>query len=163
MNGSTKKELLIAKMNNAIKKCDKHILRIEEALVELDSLLPLNEDVYANFDSGKIRAIDQLLFRFSKLQDEIGSTIIKSICDLLENTKETTTFLDYLNIAEKYKILPSAYSWEVVRTIRNSITHDYEDDIEYQVKTINEVYRAYKDILEIFKNIKFRFDTISKD
>ncbi len=160
MNDKTSKQLLISKIERSIKKCEKHILRIEEALLELDSLLPLDENTYNNFDSSKIRATDQLLFRFSKLQDKISYTIIKSICDLLENTRENTTFIDYINIAEKYKILESAYSWEVIRTIRNNITHDYEDDIEYQIKTINDVDNAYKEILKVFDNIKTRFDKI---
>lgn len=161
MNGKTDKELLIAKTRDSIQKCDRHILRIEEALVELDSVLPLTIDTYEHFDSSKVRATDQLLFRFSKLQDEIGRSIIKSMCDLLENTRENTSFIDYLNIAEKYEILESAHDWDIIQTIRNSITHDYENDNEYQVQTINDVYNAYKKVRQIFDNIKNKLNQIS--
>ncbi len=43
----------------------------------------------------------------------------------------------------------------------NNITHDYEDDIEYQVKMINDVCDAYKEILKIFANIKTKFNSIN--
>ncbi len=182
MSGQTSRQLLIAKIEQAIAECNKHKKRADYALYHIKDLFPLTIEKYeqlieteeyvmeafnsksitsehAHKDS-KIEYFDQFLYRYSKLQDKIATGIIKHICDLLEYKIETQSFIDYLNIAEKNCIIESVQIWDSLRTIRNNITHDYSDDFEYQVKTLNDVYMGYQELLKIFANIKSKFETI---
>ena len=58
-----------------IEVCDKHILRINEALKGLGLDLPISPDCYASLSAEQVRCIDQFIFRFSKLQDAVGAKI----------------------------------------------------------------------------------------
>ena len=112
--------------------CDKHILRINEALEELSSTLPLTTESYAQLSSEQIRCIDQFIFRFSKLQDAMGAKIFRYILEYLDEDVTSLPMRDILNRLEKYKFLPDANEWIYIRELRNEIAHDYplmENDV----------------------------------
>lgn len=177
----TSRKLLLAKIEQAIEECDKHQKRADYALHHIKYLFPLTREKYEEiiakedeimlelskdnqkiedfnfYSNSKIEYFDQFLYRYSKLQDKIATSIIKPMCDLIEYNIETVSFIDYLNIAEKNFIIESVEIWDSLRTIRNNITHDYSCELDYQVKTLNDVYSAYQELLKIFDNIKNKF------
>lgn len=178
---STEKDFLISKIELSIKECLRHIKWVNYALYNLKIDFPItleqfeiikreqeqkeidfvnSDNDYSKLDNSEVEFFDQFVYRYSKLQDKIAQSIIKPICDLLEYNTETVSFIDYLNIAEKNCVIESIEQWNALRTVRNSITHDYEDDIEYQVKIINNVYNACQELLKIFYNINDKFDNI---
>lgn len=69
---TNKKQELEQRLNREFEICDRHILRIEEALDELTDLLPMSVEDYVGLNSEQIRCLDQFIFRFSKLQDAMG-------------------------------------------------------------------------------------------
>ena len=97
--------------------CDKHILRINEALEELSSTLPLTIENYAHLSSEQIRCIDQFIFRFSKLQDAMGAKIFRYILEYLDEDVTSLPMRDILNRLEKYKFLPDTNEWIYTRLL----------------------------------------------
>ena len=137
--------------------CDKHILRINEALEELSSTLPLTIENYAQLNSGQIRCIDQFIFRFSKLQDAMGAKIFRYILEYLDEDVTSLPMRDILNRLEKYKFLPDANEWIYIRELRNEIAHDYplmENDV---VHILNELFSKVDIMYGIYDKLKAVF------
>ena len=134
--------------------CDKHILRINEALEELSSILPLTTESYAQLSSEQIRCIDQFIFRFSKLQDAMGAKIFRYILEYLDDDVTSLPMRDILNRLEKYKFLPDANEWIYIRELRNEIAHDYplmENDV---VHILNELFTKVNTMYGIYDKLK---------
>ena len=134
--------------------CDKHILRINEALEELSSTLPLTTESYAQLSSEQIRCIDQFIFRFSKLQDAMGAKIFRYILEYLDEDVTSLPMRDILNRLEKYKFLPDANEWIYIRELRNEIAHDYplmENDV---VNILNELFTKVNTMYGIYDKLK---------
>ena len=137
--------------------CDKHILRINEALEELSSTLPLTTESYAQLSSEQIRCIDQFIFRFSKLQDAMGAKIFRYILEYLDEDVTSLPMRDILNRLEKYKFLPDANEWIYIRELRNEIAHDYplmENDV---VHILNELFSKVDIMYGIYDKLKAVF------
>ena len=134
--------------------CDKHILRINEALEELSSTLPLTNESYAQLSSEQIRCIDQFIFRFSKLQNAMGAKIFRYILEYLDEDVTSLPMRDILNRLEKYKFLPDANEWIYIRELRNEIAHDYplmENDV---VHILNELFTKVNTMYGIYDKLK---------
>lgn len=72
---SERKQEIAERLEREFEVCDKHILRINEALKGLGLDLPMSTDCYASLSAEQVRCIDQFIFRFSKLQDAMGAKI----------------------------------------------------------------------------------------
>ena len=134
--------------------CDKHILRINEALEELSSTLPLTIENYVLLNSEQVRCIDQFIFRFSKLQDAMGAKIFRYILEYLDEDVTSLPMRDILNRLEKYKFLPDANEWIYIRELRNEIAHDYplmENDV---VNILNELFTKVNTMYGIYDKLK---------
>ena len=149
--------------------CDRHIIRIKEALDELSAILPIQCDKYQTLTSDEVRCLDQFIFRFSKLQDAMGAKLFRYI---LEHLNEDISSLpmrdilkdisslpmrDILNRLERYNIIPSVSEWIYVRELINEIAHDYPIDDQEVVQAINELINKTDLPLEIYKELKKRF------
>jgi predicted nucleotidyltransferase len=141
------------KQDKIINECEKHLKRLKYAQNELKNLFPLTEESYQNLSEENIQAIDQFIYRFSKLQDTIGQKLIKIVFSLYEDNIEKFTFIDMLNRLEKAGVL-SAVDWQVLRDIRNELAHDYDDEPMQSASVLNKVYEKQKVLETIYKNIK---------
>ena len=134
--------------------CDKHILRINEALNALSSILPLTSESYASLDSEQIRCLDQFIFRFSKLQDSMGAKIFRFLLEYLDEDVTALPMRDILNRLERFQILPDANEWVYIRELRNEIAHDYplmENDV---VNILNELFSKVNTLYGIYDKLK---------
>lgn len=134
--------------------CDKHILRINEALNALSSILPLTSESYASLDSEQIRCLDQFIFRFSKLQDSMGAKIFRFLLEYLDEDVTALPMRDILNRLERFQILPDANEWVYIRELRNEIAHDYplmENDV---VHILNELLSKTDVLCGIYDKMK---------
>ena len=61
--------------NKKIYECDKHMEKLNNAKDYLKNIMPLTTETYLKIDKIQSSFIDQLNFRFSKLQDTIGESI----------------------------------------------------------------------------------------
>jgi uncharacterized protein with HEPN domain len=108
-------------------ECDKHVQKLYDAKEYLAEIIPLTLENYLKIDKIQSSFIDQLNFRFSKLQDTIGESILKGILILSKEPVEKMTFLDMLNRLDKLEILDKE-RWLELREVRNEIAHEYSSN-----------------------------------
>ena len=151
---TAKRQETIERLQREYEVCDKHILRIDEALRGLKVDFPIALGTYQSFDSEQIRCIDQFIFRFSKLQDAIGAKIFRYILEILEEDVTSLPMRDILNRLERFNIIPSADEWIYIRELRNEIAHDYplyENEI---VAILNELIVKVEVVIDIYNRLK---------
>ena len=151
------------KLERIFKECDKHLFRMNGAYKQMNSLFPLDKDKYINLTDIEVQAIDQFLFRFSKLQDTIGNKLFKAFLLYLEEDVETLPFIDILNKMEKLNILQSVEEWRKLRDIRNELSHNYDDEPEEMSISINKIYNQRETIEKIYIKIVDYYQKINKN
>ncbi len=123
----TKQEIIKYKLQPALYECQQHRMRLwsawEEAITYKELQVGCNEEL----SEEQIRTIDQLLFRFGKLQDAIGTRLLPATLQLVQEWRDNEPFLDKLNRAEKLGMLPPAEQWQILRELRNQTAHEYPD------------------------------------
>ena len=149
-----KRELVKEKIERVFYECDRHLLRIGEAVEDLVAFMPLDEVTYISLDKNQVQALDQFLFRFSKLQDTMGQKLFKTILLFLGEDIEGKPFIDILNLMEKLHLLDSANEWKELRDDRNDLAHNYEDEPIIASEIINRLYYKKDILIGIYQTIK---------
>ena len=137
-------------------ECDRHVLRIGEAIDDLTAFMPLDESKYLSLNKHQVQALDQFLFRFSKLQDAIGRKLFKQILILQEDDSlliQNMPFIDILNRLERLGIL-EVKDWARLRDIRNELAHNYDDEPQEMAEAINQIYQERDTLIQIYSNAK---------
>ncbi len=89
----TDMETAYATIESSIRECDSHLAKIERDERLLNPIFPLDEESFSGLDDDMIEHIDQLVYRFTKLQDSMGTRLLPSMYTLLENTNDPKPFL----------------------------------------------------------------------
>ncbi len=119
-----------------------------------------NEEIFEkiveekNHNKDEVQAIDQYLYRFSKLQDILGQKIFKAILNIYEPDQEALPFLDVLNKLEKLNFLEDKKEWLNLREKRNKIAHQYDDEPYEMTEAINDILYQKKILESIYLGIK---------
>ena len=153
----SRKQEITERLQREFEVCDKHVLRINEALEGLSARLPISVDCYANLNTEQVRCMDQFIFRFSKLQDAIGAKIFRFILELLDEDVAALPMRDILNKLERYQIIPSADEWSYIRELRNEISHDYPLQETDVVTILNELFSKVEVLFGIYNKLKNTF------
>jgi hypothetical protein len=132
---------------------DKHLLRLKSSLKALGSTIPVNTERYKSLTEQELSYIDQMSYRFGKLQDVTGR-LLRVILIILGEDIENASFIDVLNRAEKLGIIEDAQEWIMLRELRNILTHEYSEDDDEIAKGINKLFEISKRLCEIYENIK---------
>ena len=151
---TAKRQETIERLQREYEVCDKHILRIDEALRGLKVDFPITLETYQRFDSDQIRCIDQFIFRFSKLQDAIGAKIFRYTLEILEEDVTSLPMRDILNRLERFNIIPSTDEWIYIRELRNEIAHDYPLYESEVVEILNELVVKVEVVTDIYNKLK---------
>lgn len=76
-------------------------------------------------DYSNIRIVNSFLFNYSKIQDKIGSKLLKKVLFVQKEVdSENVVMKDVINLMEKLRILKDANDWGRLREIRNNLSHD---------------------------------------
>ncbi len=142
------------KVIKTIAECELHQKRITHALIKLKQFMPLTPQGFSNLNDEQIGAIDQYLFRFSKLQDAIGQRLFPNVLAVLEEPVKTLSFFDRLNRLEQLNIIENKEQWLNLRNMRNMLAHEYEDDPKSMSEVLNLVYASYGMLADIFLRVK---------
>ncbi len=148
-----------ARLQKYFKECDKHLQRIGEAHTDIKEILPINAERYQNLTKEEVQSIDQFLFRFAKMQDTMGDKIFRMIDKEYSESSEPIPFIDLLNRLEKLGFLNNAKEWLNLRTIRNDVSHQYDDEPEEMSQAINNILNQKSIIEDIYIRIKNKYDT----
>ena len=133
-------------------ECNQHKKRLLGAKNRLKNYIPLTVETYNNLDELNISTIDQMIFRFSKLQDTIGDKVFPSILELNGEKVKTMTFIDRLNRLEELELLYKD-EWMHLRKDRNEIAHEYSFNQDEVVDGINLIFNRVDDLLKIYNDI----------
>jgi len=135
--------------------CD-FLQRIDEAYEDIQSIISLDADKYKNLDRHAVQALDQYLFRFSKLQDTMGDKVFPLIIQMYEQNSQRHPFVDVLNKLEKLGFISSTKEWLNLRQIRNVIAHQYDDEPQEMSQAINNIVNQKEIIKNIYLKLKSR-------
>jgi len=151
-----REDVLKERIERIVKECEKHRQRIEEATEDMNAFMPLDAERYLSLGKDEVQAIDQFLFRFSKLQDAMGRKLFKLILILKEDDPlviEEMTFRDILNHLEKIGIL-QVREWQRLRDIRNELSHNYDDESDEMSVVLNKIFSEKESLFMVFDNLK---------
>jgi len=138
------------KLKSAIDEEEKHFKRFFSACKKLENSFVFDEKTLDDDDT--VEHLDQMTWRFVKIQDSIGRRLIPYIIEYSYDSIDGLNFRDMLNKLEKLNIL-SSKEWNEFRILRNDITHIYPDD-EKLIETLNEIYTRKDDLFKIYNNLK---------
>lgn len=141
-------------LRNKINICDKHLSRLLSAMKWIKPFIPLDIEKYKKLSDTEISFIDQMSYRFGKLQDEAGRLLRFIIVKILKEDLEESPFMDILNRAERVGLIDDAMEWIRLREFRNILTHEYSDKEEDIINGINKLYETSGRLVEIYKGIK---------
>jgi hypothetical protein len=114
---------------------------MQYALDFLHDLFPLNFGSYHELSQEHISHTDQLIYRFSQLQDTIGGQLFPLILQGLGEYNPQMPLIDIIHRLEKLSIIEDADKWLFMREIRNLVTHEYPGNEKEIVDGLNEIYR----------------------
>lgn len=138
-----------------------HINRLNDILSILDAIYPLDNDKLASISLENKDKLDVLAFRFSKLQDLLGTKIFREYLSVLQYPVDEKNFLELLKELDKEKIIDIDI-WSEFRGVRNSISHDYPFEENEKIEAINYLIKNVNYLITITNNIKASFETINK-
>ena len=125
------------KLNNTLIICEVHYQRMMFAWDRLKQHFPLTEEKLKSLTPVDLALSDQLIFRFSKLQDVMGSRLFRQILEMLGEDVTGVPFIDILNKMEKLDLIDKAVTWINLRQTRNIISHEYPFAQEEQADELN--------------------------
>ncbi|QKE28128.1 hypothetical protein AACT_0935 [Arcobacter acticola] len=149
------------KLEFHLQEAQLHIDRLESVLITLEKLYPLDSNKIESISVENKDKLDVLAFRFSKLQDLLGTKIFREYLTVLQYPIEDKNFLELLKELDKEKIIDIDI-WSEFRGIRNSISHDYPSEEDEKIEAINYLIKNVKYLISITKKIKASFETINK-
>lgn len=142
-------------------ECRRHSEKIRTAKAYISNHFPLTIDTYQSLNEVEASFIDQMVFRFSKLQDTLGERIFPSLLLLSGEEIKRKTFIDIVNRLEELTLV-NKDQWLILRETRNEIAHEYSDNTEEIVFSLNQVFEKSEETIQVFENIlKFCADKLS--
>ena len=156
-----KQDLQHIKLESAVKECNSHLARLDRSFGLLGEFFPLTPSLLANLDDLRVEQLDQFLFRFAKLQDAMGVRLFPSVDALISGKTEPRPFIDVLMGLEKHGVVESAALWQEFRELRNNLSHEYPDNFEEPVVTLNLLHQLWPQFRTIY--IRIRDFAISHD
>ena len=144
----------------ALKECEQHQLHLQSAwreAIDYPAFQQNSPDLSLN--AAQIRTLDQLLFRFGKLQDAISTRLLPALLQILQEWQDNEAFLDKLNRAEKIGLIPSVEQWQNLREIRNQTTHEYPDNPELTLIGLRKLVENVPVLLALYLQLKTTAET----
>lgn len=130
-------------------ECNQHKKRLTKAQSNLKKNIPIIKDDYLNFDDITMGFVDQMIYRFSKLQDTMGEKLFPSLLELMGEEVKSKSFIDRLNRIEELEILYKD-EWMSLRKDRNEIAHEYSFNIDEVVDGINLIFNRSDKLLSLY-------------
>lgn len=142
------------KLKEALLLCTLHCERMNFALGKIKIHFPLNREKYLRLPPEELSFFDQLIFRFSKLQDSMGGKLFPAILENLGEDISNLPFIDRLAKLEQLNVIPGAEEWMMLRETRNLVTHEYPFITDEIVDGLNLLNNHCELILSIWKQTK---------
>ncbi|MEQ8581046.1 MAG: hypothetical protein RIC30_05065 [Marinoscillum sp.] len=139
------------RFNAARKESELHFHHLNHAFRRTSEIYPLSEQTVKNLSNDQIAFTDQLIFRFTKLQDCMGNRLFHSGLALLGEPVDDLTMLDRLHLLERLSIMNDATEWLQLRELRNELTHEYPDADQIKAEALNALIERITYLKSVFK------------
>jgi hypothetical protein len=136
-------------LGTAIWAADRHLDTLEAALQDWQAAPAANLAVLET-DREKLRILDQLLFRFTKLQDALGLRLVPATLAALSEPFEDWSMIDRLNRLEKPGYL-DVDAWLRWRETRNRLAHEDPDHPEIRFAAIQAAIAAARALANAYR------------
>lgn len=137
---------------DALRICHLHNTALKGALQAAQ--LPISASQLQAASAERVRALDQAVLRYLKLQDTMGEHVLRSfVVEALEEPMEDKPMLDLLNRLERLGYL-STDDWLATRLLRNQLTHDYPEDPARQAEVLNRLPTTQRLIEDVMARIE---------
>lgn len=130
-------------------ECNQHKNRLLSAKRHLKEYMPIDKDTYMDFGDTEMGFVDQMIFRFSKLQDAMGEKLFPSLLELMGEEIKSKPFIDRLNRIEELGILYKN-EWMDLRKDRNDIAHEYSFNQDEVIDGINLIFDRSDKLLSFY-------------
>ena len=138
------------KFRAALEECRLHAEVLREARADLGAARFSPEEMTA-LPKERRRLLDQLAYRFVKLQDSMGMKLLPGLLVLAEEPlPESTPFGEKLQRLERLGALESADRWRQLRELRNQLSHEYEDVPELKAEGVNRFVGGVDELLDLW-------------
>ena len=135
----------LARLAAARWEADRHANALRGALAEW-LVRPVQEWAVIEADSHAVRLLDQIIYRFSKLQDAVGERLVPATLGIQGESIDDWPMNDRLHRLERLGYL-DAKQWVVWRAIRNSLSHEYPDAMQWRWAVIQQALIAAQQLL----------------
>ena len=135
-------QIIEFKLKPALAECALHRQRLHRAWAEASAFATFQVRAAVathTLSEDQIRVTDQVVFRFGRLQDAIGTRLLPAMLQLMQEWHDEAPFIDKLNRAEKLGLIPSALQWQELREIRNQTAHEYPTQPELVVANLRNL------------------------
>lgn len=137
------------RLSTALWEADRHTLALSAAVhdwlaADVVSLERIEQD------SALMRLADQLVFRFTKLQDAMGERLMPATLAYLAEPYEDRPMRDRLNRLEKLGYL-DLRDWLHWRDLRNQLAHEYPDQAEQRLQTLQATVTAATHLMATYR------------
>lgn len=139
------------KLGATLAECRLHAEVLDDALAEMNTLHFTAETV-AGLTKIQRRLLDQLAYRFAKLQDTLGEKVLPGLVELAEEPlPENATFAEKLQRLERLGAVESAAGWRELRELRNQIAHEYIDQPALKAAALNRFLQGVGQLIVFWR------------
>jgi hypothetical protein len=144
----------LATLQSALGENNSHAEKIRRAVQILAPLVPLTVESFSGLGDETIMVVDQLIYRFTKMQDSLGTRFLPALYALLEDDDRPRPFLDILNRLEQLRVVEDVATWQFFRDLRNRLAHDYPESIQQTIATLNLLHADIERFLGLYEVAK---------
>lgn len=135
----TPSDIITLKLQPALAECELHRKRLHQAWLEASAFSAFKADTNVLPTDAEVRTLDQLVYRFGRLQDAMGTRLLPALLQLTQEWQDNEPFIDKLNRAEKLGMLPSAEQWQLLRELRNQTADEYPAHPELVMENLHQL------------------------
>ena len=137
----------------ALKECERHAAVLREAREEIGAT-HFTAAAVQHLASDTLRILDQMAYRFGKLQDTLGLRVLPAILDLSEEPfPDGTPFAQKLQRLERLGAIPSVDQWRLLRELRNQLAHEYIDAPSLKAAALTRFIDGIEDMLAVWRHV----------
>ncbi|MFZ6032417.1 MAG: HepT-like ribonuclease domain-containing protein [Melioribacter sp.] len=133
-------------LESVIKECNLHLKRMDYAFRKLKLRFPYSTDNLSQLNDDEIALMDQLIYRFTKLQDAIGNKLFKCVLIMLDEEVANKSQIDIFNRLEQLEIISDYERWKSLRELRNELSHEYGENDNESAEKINLLFEKIPDL-----------------
>lgn len=141
------------KLKESLQVCMLHQSKMMFAFSKVSVHFPFDKENYASLSMEDQSFIDQLIYRFIKLQDSMGMKLFPTTLDYLGEEVTGVPFIDLLNKMEEISLLEDAKQWILLRETRNLVTHEYPFSTDEIIEGLNLLSKHVLLLQEILSHI----------